>query len=232
MRVVFDAEELLMTDRWQCLGCGLAIGEITPASLSWNSARGACERCQGRGERLRFDPARVVPDSSLSLSEGVIAPWGAPEGRYHARMLAELQSALKLDPDKPFRALPARTRERILNGDAKGYEGVLPGLERRLSEWGRKREGETGAEWLEDELAPFMQRDLCEACGGSRLAPHALAVRLADRNIHELSSLALEELRAFLDAHAWTAAEAPVAEPIVASCSRGSTCCSTWVSVI
>jgi excinuclease ABC subunit A len=130
-------------------------------------------------------------------------------------MLDELQASVKVDADKPFRSLAARTRDRILYGAEKGYEGVLPGLARRLDEWSRKREGDVNAEWLEEELAPFMQRDRCEACGGARLQPRALAVRLADRNIHDLSSLALDDLRSWLLARSWSPAQSAIAEPIV-----------------
>jgi excinuclease ABC subunit A len=150
----------------------------------------------------------------MSLRAGAIAPWGTPEGVYYARMLQELQAAVKVDADKPFRALPARTRERILHGGG-GYEGVLPGLERRLAEWSRKRDGDDGGEWLEEELSPFMQRDACEACHGTRLDPRALAVRLDGKNIHELSSLALSHLDEWLRARSWPGVRARVAEPIV-----------------
>jgi len=221
VRVVFeDASELVMSERWRCTQCGFELGEITPASLSWNSPRGECERCHGLGEQLRLDPERVVPDPESSLRGGAIAAWGIAEGRYYARMLEQLQSALAVDLDQPFRALPARTRERILHGApgtsrSKPYEGVLPGLERRLREWSRRIEGEESLEWLEEELAPFMQRERCSACAGARLNPGALALRLFDRNIAELDALALEQLVPWLQQCAWSPTQQRIAEPIV-----------------
>src|SRR5690606_31974094 len=116
-RFAFAAgDEPALSDSFRCTSCGSELGESTLAALSFASPRGACELCRGLGERARFDPARVVPDTSLSLRDGAIAPWGAKDGRYYGRMLEALHAALRVDLDKPFRALPARTRERILHG--------------------------------------------------------------------------------------------------------------------
>jgi excinuclease ABC subunit A len=217
VRIAFEGgEALTLVGREVCANCGLELGELTPASLSWYSERGACERCRGLGRRMQFDPARVVPDDALSLRGGAIAAWGAPEGRYYQAMLAELQAAMAVDADKPFAKLPAATRERVLRGGGKkGYAGVIAGLERRLSELERRRGDEESYDFLLQELEPFMLDERCDACLGARLNPRALALRVDGANVFELSSLELEPFAARLRGVSWPSEQAKVAEPIV-----------------
>jgi excinuclease ABC subunit A len=212
-----DGETLELSDRLICTRCGLEQTELTPGALSWNG-QGACDACGGLGVRLRFDPERVVPDGRLSLREGAIAPWGSPGRRYHASMLERLLSAQKVDADKPWQQLPKATRTRILQGGGSGphaYEGVIPGLERRLRELAQPRGDHATLEWMEQELEPFMAQERCDVCHGTRLSARALAVRLDDASLHDLSVLQLDALAGRLQAIRWSPAESAVAEPIV-----------------
>ncbi|HMI91261.1 MAG TPA: excinuclease ABC subunit UvrA, partial [Polyangiales bacterium] len=217
LRVAIEGGEPLdLTTGTRCMRCGFALPELTLATFSFNSPAGACEKCAGLGERRRFDQALVVPDPQRSLRAGAIAAWGTPEGRYHARMLEALLAAIKLDADAPFAQLPARTRERILTG-GKGYEGVLSGLERRRSELEARSSDDDDLDWLEQELLPFMRRDVCEHCHGARLNARALGVRIAGQTIADLGARQLDALLAWCEALQWPEASAPIAEPILSA---------------
>jgi excinuclease ABC subunit A len=217
VRVVYEGgEELSLTDRNACASCGLVLSELTPASLSANTKQGACEACVGLGERTSFDPARVVPDAAISLRAGAIAAWGKADGRYYQSMLGGLIAAMKLDADKPFGKLSASARQRILHGAGPGgYEGVLPGLARRLHELLRRRDDEDGYEWLEAELSPFSMRERCAVCGGTGLSQRALCVRVKGKNLADLASQELGALEQELRAMRWQDAEAVIAEPVL-----------------
>ena len=221
VRVAVEGGEALdMSAGTRCVRCGHELPELSLATFSFNSPAGACEACAGLGERRRFDAALVVPDPQRSLRGGAIAAWGAPEGRYHARRLDELLAGVKLDPEQPWAKLPARTRERVLEG-GKGYEGVLPGLERRRaelrSEMDARADEDDDLDWLEQELLPFMRRDRCERCHGSRLNARARGVRIADRTIADLGAWQLDALLTWCEALHWPDQSVPIAEPIVSA---------------
>ncbi len=190
-----DREELLLSERFACADCGITLPPVEPQLFSFNSPAGACPVCGGLGVREVADLARLVPDPSLSLREGALAPWrkGALP-----RELDSYARGIGIDLYAPWESLPPRARDEILYGDGDNYPGVLALLERknRAGARGRGRDDDDGDEADEDEIRGTTEAP-CDACHGTRLRPEALSVRLAGRTIADLSSLPVRDLRAF-----------------------------------
>jgi excinuclease ABC subunit A len=178
----------LFSRRLACPVCDVSIPELSPRAFSFNSPHGACPACQGLGAIYDFDPARIVPDPSLSLGGGAIRPWAKGDRGSIDEMLAGLQRAWGIDPQTPFEKLPRKQREIVLRGapgrrTAKGkpadpfgadFEGVIPSLQRRFEE----------GTWTEQEaLEPYRALQACPACEGVRLRPESRAVRVKGRTI-------------------------------------------------
>ncbi|GAB5548251.1 MAG: excinuclease ABC subunit UvrA [Sandaracinaceae bacterium] len=217
--VVRGGEELLMSERLACPEHGPVLAALTPQTFSFNSIEGACPTCHGLGEERTFDPARVVPDPSLSIAEGALAPWGKPKAPYHRAMTRQLTSALKVDLDKPWKKLSKRHRTQILDG-AKDWKGVLALLEQRAEDYAqRKREQgadpEGAIEFLEEELGRFVERRRCTECGGARLRKEALAVTVGGRNIREVTGMSVADARVFFDALVLEGQRAEIADRLV-----------------
>ncbi len=192
-----------MSERFACDACGISLPEITPRLFSFNGPEGACPACGGLGEARSFEASLVVPDPSLSIEDGAVAAWGKPNAAYHRHALHELADAgVGVPVDVPFDRLRKKQREALLQGVEGAYEGVLPGLERRLHDYDRRKR-EQGAseeeafEYLEAELGRFASHVTCPSCGGARLRPEALAVTVAGHTIHALSTESVHALATF-----------------------------------
>ena len=200
------AEPILMSERFACVSCGVSLPPIEPRMFSFNGPHGACPSCGGLGMRTRVDPGRVVPDTTKTLREGAILAWGR---RGSVALSTETERAVRVlgvDPDVPFAELPKATKERLLHGDPdradgkrrrrkKAYEGIVRRLERRLEndeDLDDERDEEISAE---REIGRFVITQICDHCGGQRLRPAALAVRLGGRNIAEIGALPLSRVR-------------------------------------
>ena len=199
-----EGEPLEFSSRFRDEDGDLVFPEITPSLFSFNSPDGACPRCDGLGRRTIFDPARVVPNERLSLGEGAARPL-ARRGGSAKKQLKALAEHLGISLETPWDELPPEVQVAILEGTGSEpvpglarkptpYEGVLPGLRRRL------REAEGGDDEGLDELAEYMRAVTCEVCKGARLRPEALAVRVGGRSLPELAVLPLEELLPLLEA--------------------------------
>lgn len=187
----------------------LTLEEIEPRTFSFNAPYGACPECTGIGSRLEVDPDLVVPDDELSLADGAIAPWAQTSSEYFDRVLTSLSEDLGFSMTTPWRALPSRAKEAVLHGQdykvqvkyrnrwgrerqyATGFEGVIAFLQRRHAE--------TDSEWSKDKYEAYMREVPCPACGGARLKPEVLAVKVAGRSIAEVCNLPIGEARDFLD---------------------------------
>lgn len=183
--------------KFACPVSGFTIDEIEPRLFSFNNPHGACPSCDGLGEKLLFDPALVVPDERLSLDEGAIAPW---KSFYHA-VLEAICKKYGGRMDAPWKKLPAQTQHIILHGSGdepvayvwegtnstmrvnKPFEGVLANLDRRWKE--------TESNWRREDLSRYQTTKPCEACGGKRLKPEALAVKVGGQNISEVTELSI-----------------------------------------
>jgi excinuclease ABC subunit A len=195
-RTVFSA-------KFACPISGFTIDEIEPRLFSFNNPFGACPSCDGLGTEMFFDAELVVPDDSKTLTKGAIAPWAGSSSKYYAQTLESLAAHFKFNLDQPWSKLSKKHREILLFGSGnesvtmrykdgsksyeikKPFEGVVPNMERRWRE--------TDSNWVRDELQRYQTVAPCETCGGKRLRPEALAVRIDARDISDVTDLSIEE---------------------------------------
>src|SRR6188472_3838301 len=195
-----DGGDRLFSRRLACTYCGVSMPEMTPRAFSFNSPHGACSDCQGLGAVYDFDPARLVPDESLSLQEGAIAPWAKGDKKLVKEALTSLSKHFGIDLALPFKRLPKKTRDLLFYGTGSprregkdpfgaGFEGLVPNLRRRYDE----------GTWVEQEnLEPYRALRPCPACQGARLKPQSRAVRVKGRTVTEYVNLPIAEaLRVF-----------------------------------
>ena len=189
--------------RFACPVSGFTIDEIEPRLFSFNNPFGACPSCDGLGTTMYMDAGLVVPDADKSLSEGVIAPWAHSTSQYYSQTLDSLARHFKASTHEPWRDLPEPVRQAILFGSGddvvtlryddglrsyetrKPFEGVIPNMERRWLE--------TDSDWVRDELSKYQATKPCEACGGARLKPEALAVKIARLHVSEVAEMSVAE---------------------------------------
>ncbi len=198
-----SAERLLLSSKFACPVSGFTIEEIEPRLFSFNNPFGACPKCDGLGSQLFFDAELVVPDPALSLRGGAIAPWSRTQtpSPYYMQTLEALARHYKASLGTPWKDLPPKVRDAVLNGTGeeavsfvyddgvrryetkKPFEGVLPNLERRWKE--------TDSQWVREELERYQNHAPCDACGGYRLKPEALAVKIGGKHVGEVSDLSI-----------------------------------------
>lgn len=175
------------SSKFACPVSGFTLTDLEPALFSFNNPKGACPDCTGLGVRQTADPALVVPDPTLSLRQGVMAPWrryGEISMGHDPSLHLLLRKMPDVDPDTPWQNLPEKVRHNILYGTT-AYEGVIPQLERRYQA--------TESDWVRDVLGRFMTTATCETCHGMRLRPQALCVRVGGKNIAEATHTSLAD---------------------------------------
>ncbi|MDH3652968.1 MAG: excinuclease ABC subunit UvrA [Myxococcales bacterium] len=192
----------LFSEQYACFEGHASIPRVRPQLFSFNTPLGACARCDGLGLTRKFTFELAVTDPSLSLRRGAVTAWGKPNLAYYRSMLEKLGAA-GVGLDEPFQKLDEKQRRTALDGGA-GFEGILPGLERRAREYARRKLAEGGdeervLEFLDEELGQFARMETCPECGGSRLNQNARSVRIEGRAIDELSALGLSDLQGWLD---------------------------------
>ncbi len=201
--------KMIFSEQFACPVSGFTIEEIEPRLFSFNSPHGACPACGGLGTESYADPQLVVPDKSLSLSNGAIAPWARTgvTSPYYSLTLHSLAKHYKFSMDAPWRSLPKKAKDLILYG-TKGeavkfsyrsekmhfetkrpFEGVLRNLDRRYQE--------TGSGHTREILTSYLSQAACSACNGARLRPEALCVKIGEKNIGEIGLMSVRE------AHGW-----------------------------
>jgi excinuclease ABC subunit A len=219
-------EDLVFSQGAACPRCGTSVDPVEPRSFSFNSPYGACKTCDGLGTQLRVDPDRVVPDPTKSVAEGAIAAWGDASGTWVGGTLRALAKAYRFSLETPWNRLPARVRDLLLEGSGKRelrfefklkkgaawahqgtFEGVLRNLERRYRE--------TSSESVRRWIGSLMNPTPCPACGGRRLRPESLAVRLDGMSIADWSALPVTAARERAAALRFAGGQASVASPIL-----------------
>jgi excinuclease ABC subunit A len=173
----------LLSVKYACPTCGTGFAPLEPRSFSFNSPYGACRTCEGLGVLRRFDPDLLIPDRSLSLKQGAVSPWTSPKisGLGDASLDAFLRSR-KLSKSEPLSKWKKTDIDALLQGDPPtGFEGVIPGLERRL--------GEVGSEAQKTALDAFRVDVVCPDCNGARIGPEARAVTVGGLAIQEVSAM-------------------------------------------
>lgn len=205
----------------------LQIDTIEPRAFSFNSPFGACSACDGIGSRLEVDTELLVPNPDLTLGEGAIAPWsqGKATTEYWLRLLAGLGEELGFDLNTPFKDLPAKTRAAILDG--KDYKVEVSyrnrfGRERRYTSgfegvkaYIKRKHEETESDFARDRYEQYMRQVACPSCGGARLNPTILGVKVGDQSIADITDMSLANALAFVRGLQLSAREAKIGEQVL-----------------
>lgn len=209
---VIGSERINFSESFSCPDCGISIDEIEPRSFSFNNPFGACPECAGLGYHMEFDERLMIPDPDLSLNENAIQVPGwqssSKETSYAHAVLVALSKAYRFSLDTPYNKLPEKIRYMLIHGfdrvvkvpyKGKFGEGVYDVQFEGLIENSRRRYRETGSELSKQSYEEYMEITPCTKCKGMRLRPEALAVTVADKNIHEITMMPIEKLKVFLD---------------------------------
>ncbi len=203
---------IVFSEKFACPVSGFTISEIEPRLFSFNAPQGACPACDGLGEKLLFDEDLVVPNHMLSIKKGAVVPWAKsnPPSPYYMQVLGSLAREFQFDIEAPWGQLPPEVQSTILHGSkgkpvtltfidgkkkydvSKPFEGVIGNLNRRMLQ--------TDSAWMREELSKYQSAAPCEVCGGARLKPEALAVKIAMKDISYATHLSVvDALQFFTD---------------------------------
>lgn len=191
-----ESKDILFSERYACVDCGISLGEIAPRIFSFNSPYGACPMCDGLGNKMEIDPELVIPDKSKPVIDAVEAWRRGGKGLflYYRRLLRSLAHEYGFNVETPFKDLPKEIKKLVLFGETEdrwgGFEGVVANLERRFRE--------TESEFIKTEINKYMSVQPCPACKGMRLKPESLAVTIDGKNIAEISALSIKDMKKFL----------------------------------
>ncbi len=203
----------------------LELEEIEPRTFSFNAPYGACPECSGIGSRLEIDPELVIPDDSLSLKDGAIAPWTIGSADHHQQIMSGLASEMGFSMDTPYRDLPEEVQKALLEGHdfkvhvryknrfgrerrySTGFEGVMHFLHRRHDD--------TESAWARDRYEQFMRTSPCPVCQGQRLRPEVLSVTVGGKSIAQVSDLPIGEAKEFLEGVEFSSRDLVIAEEVL-----------------
>ncbi|MGI8661122.1 MAG: excinuclease ABC subunit UvrA [Thermoleophilaceae bacterium] len=221
-----QGEVRTFSERFACLHCGTSMPELEPRMFSFNSPHGACPRCTGLGSQMEIDPELIVPDPSLSLSEGAILPWSTSQSSYYEQMTQAIAEKWEVDQDTSWEDLPVDVRDTFLYGTAgeriyvsytnrygrkrsymTRFEGIVTNLARRYRE--------TDSEYSREKIEEYMSVRPCPECGGARLRPESLAVTVGGLSIHALTSLSARRSIKWFDALELSGTERQIARLIL-----------------
>jgi excinuclease ABC subunit A len=188
----------LFSEKYGCPDCGLSMPELEPRHFSFNSPFGACATCSGLGTKRTASPELVLGDPSISILEGVVLPWGEPDGYLRRVILPGLAKQLKFELNTPWGMIPDRVKFELLYGTAKRkgeeetrWEGILSNVQRRYTE--------TTSDTIRSELEEYMVVGICPDCNGRRLKPESLAVTVHGKNIGEFTECSTADALAFAE---------------------------------
>jgi excinuclease ABC subunit A len=202
-----EQKRLMMSSKFACPVSGFTIPEIEPRLFSFNNPHGACPACDGLGTQLYFDPALVVPDETINLKNGALAPWHKSSSPYYLQTLEALGRHYKFSLSVPWEDLPKRARDIILYGSGedeikfiyddglrryetkKTFEGVIPNMQRRYKE--------TDSAWIREDMERYQDTSPCDVCKGYRLKPEALSVKIAGKHIGEVCAQSIRHADAW-----------------------------------
>ncbi len=219
-------KERIFSEHLACHDCSLSFEELEPRSFSFNSPFGACPDCSGIGTKLEVDIDLVIPDDSISISEGAIAPWSSGHtSEYFTHLLEGLAEEVPFKLDVPWKKISERARNAILNSHeyevhvkyknrygrtrnyATGFEGVIPFLQRKHAE--------TDSDFSRERYESYMREVPCGTCEGARLKPEVLAVTIGGKNIAQICELAINDCAEFLKQIELNKREAQIAERVM-----------------
>ncbi len=197
------------SEKFACPESGFTIPEIEPRLFSFNAPFGACPKCDGLGAELYFDPALIVPDPSLSLPKGALAPWAKTKSAYFTQTIECISKQYKFDVDMPWNKLPANIKDLMLYGSKKKkikfrydengrvyevervFEGIIPNMERRYRE--------TDSNWIREDFERYQNNRPCGDCGGYRLRPEALAVKIHGIHAGQIVQMSIKDALNWID---------------------------------
>ena len=198
-----DPERFTFSEKFACPVSGFTIPEIEPRLFSFNAPFGACPSCDGLGVELFFDERLVVPDQTLTLEDGALAPWRKGKSPYFLQTIEAIANHYGFDPATPWKKLPANVQQVFLRGSGeeeipfryddggrvyqvtRTFEGVIPNMERRYRE--------TDSAWIREEFERYQNNRPCGACGGFRLREEALAVKIAGLHVGQVVQMSIKE---------------------------------------
>jgi excinuclease ABC subunit A len=222
-----------LSEAFACAYCGLSFQELEPRLFSFNSPFGACPACSGLGVKIEIDPWKVIPDRTKSIEQGAIVPWSKSLGGgrfpsmnpYYLQQVERLLRSRRVKMTTPIEKMPEDLVEIILYGTDKkqrftyetksghaweydaAFEGVVNNLQRRFTE--------TSSDYVKEDIEKYQSASTCTVCKGARLKPEALAVTIAERNIHELTTMSVENAEAFFGGLATTDREKLISAQIL-----------------
>lgn len=223
---VIGEAPLFFSEQYACPICGFTVGELEPRLFSFNAPLGACPACEGLGLKLEVDEDLVIPDRTKTLAQGALEPWNPISSKYYPEMLAQFCASAGIDLNTPFDQLPAVQQKQLLygNGDTTfhfhyendfggvrdvdvPFEGVVNNVSRRYRE--------TNSDFTREQMRKYMTELPCPTCHGYRLNERALAVKINDRNVGEVSDLPISQELAFFSNLNLTPAQQEIARPIL-----------------
>ena len=224
--IVDDDRSLLFSERFACPDHGVSLPELQPRIFSFNSPHGACPRCTGLGAQQEIDPDLLVPDPSLSISEGALVPWSVGNSGFYESVIQAIAERYEIPLDEPWENLTDEEQDLFLSGTEGerlyvsyrnrmgrrrsymlAFEGIIPSLERRY----RETDSATQRERIEE----YMSFRPCPVCKGARLKPEVLAVTVGEKNIHEFTQMSVTRALEFLDGLELTETEELIGARIV-----------------
>lgn len=204
-----DPERFTFSEKFACPVSGFTISEIEPRLFSFNAPFGACPECDGLGVELFFDERLVVPDPSLSLYKGALAPWAKGKSPYFRQTIEAIARHYEFDKDLAWKDLPAHVQQLMLHGSgdeeikfrydeggrvyevSRAFEGVIPNMERRYRE--------TDSNWIREEFERYQNNRHCGSCDGYRLRPEALAVKIGGLHVGQVVQMSISEARDWVE---------------------------------
>ncbi len=200
---VIGQEELMFSEKFSCIDCGISMEELAPRMFSFNSPFGACPSCEGLGTKQEIDPELIL-DMELSISEGGLIPWRNSKSRWMQAIIESVSEKYKIDRELPLKELTGDHLDILLHGLGSElvsfyytnnagrermyeapFEGLIPSLERRYRE--------SGSDWVRQDVEQFMSIRTCHECNGKRLRPEVLGVTVGGKNIMEVTEFSIEE---------------------------------------
>ncbi len=226
-----EGELMTFSESFACLKCGVSMPELEPRIFSFNSPHGACERCTGLGSQMEIDEQLIVPDRSLSIEQGALAPWAASSSNYYEQITHAIAAEYQVDVQTPWQQLDQGQRDLFLRGTgdqaievtyrnrygrtrtySTRFEGIIPNLERRYRE--------TDSDAMRERIEEFMAVAACPSCDGSRLRPESRAVLVGGIAINEFTALSVRRALQWIDAVELSETERHIARLIMREISE------------
>ena len=223
---VIGGDPIFFSEQYACPICGFTVGELEPRLFSFNAPIGACPACEGLGSKLEVDEDLVIPDRGKTLNQGALEPWNPISSKYYPEMLAQFCQSAGIDMDTPFKKLPKKQQTQLLYGNGDKlfhfhyendfggvrdvdvpFEGVINNVSRRYRE--------TNSDFTREQMRKYMAELPCPVCHGYRLNDRALAVKINDQNIGEVSELPISKELTFFKGLNLSEAKVEIARPIL-----------------